>query len=121
MRTAAERELKVRLKKIAETSFVEGAICNVSLASFRCAMYESEENLKLFQKIKKIYKDNNLDDIEMRHSLGASDTSDLTQLGITCLDGFGTEGGSIHGLDEFAYIKSLMQSAKRLAAVAYCI
>ncbi|MBQ4527700.1 MAG: hypothetical protein II998_06485 [Clostridia bacterium] len=57
----------------------------------------------------------------MIYSLGASDASDLTQLGVTCLDGFGTEGGNIHGLGEFAYIESLTQSAKRLSSVAYCI
>ena len=62
-----------------------------------------------------------VDDIKLIYSLGASDTADLTQMGITCPDGFGTEGGNIHGLGEFAYIESLTESAKRLASVAYCI
>lgn len=115
------KEVQKIASEIAQTSFVEGTTCNVTLASCRCAMYETEDNMKLFQKIKKIYRENNLDDIELIYSLGASDTADLTQMGITCLDGFGTEGGNIHGLGEFAYIKSLEQSAKRLASVAYCI
>ena len=109
------------VNEIAQTSFVEGTSCNVTLSSFRCAMYETRENLELYNKIKKIYSANNLENIDLIHSLGASDTADLTQLGIACLDGFGTEGGNIHGLGEFAYIKSLAQSAKRLASVAYCI
>lgn len=50
------KEVDKIVKKIAETSFVEGTTCSVTLASFRCAMYESEENLKLFQKIKKYIK-----------------------------------------------------------------
>ena len=84
-------------------------------------MYETETNKELFEKIKEIYNANALGSIDLIYSLGASDTADLTQVGIACLDGFGTEGGNIHGLGEFAYIKSLKQSAKRLACVANCI
>lgn len=119
-----ERQAKETEKianEIAMTSFVKGTNCTLTLASFRCAMYETKENLELFERIKKIYSENNLENIELIYSLGASDTADLTQMGITCLDGFGTEGGNIHGLGEFAYIESLSQSAKRLASVAYCL
>ena len=115
------KEIEQFVKEISETSFVEGTSCLLTLASFRCAMVETEENLELFYKIKKIYSENELPDVGLIYSFGASDTADLTQRKITCLDGFGTEGGNIHGLGEFAYIKSLMQSAKRLASVAYCI
>lgn len=116
-----KKEVDKIVNEIAQTSFVEGTSCIVSLASFRCAMYETKENMELFQKIKKIYIENDVEDIDLIYSLGASDTADLTQMGITCLDGFGTEGGNIHRLGEFAYIKSLVESAKRLASVAYCI
>lgn len=115
------KEVQKIASEIAQTSFVEGTSCNLILASFRDAMCETRKNLELFQKIKKIYNENNLDDIDLIRSNGASDASDLTQMGVTCLDGFGTEGGNLHGLGEFAYIKSLAQSAKRLASVAFCI
>ncbi len=115
------KEVDKIVSEIAQTSFVEGTSCVVTLASFRCAMPETKDNLELFQKIKKIYKENNLEDVEVVRSLGGSDTADLTQMGITCLDGFGTECGNIHGLGEFAYVDSLARSAKRLASVAYCI
>lgn len=115
------KEIEKFVKEIAETSFVEGSSCILTLASFRCAMDETEENLELFDKIKKIYSENEMPDIDLIYSFGASDTADLTQKKITCLDGFGTQGGCIHGLGEFAYIKSLTESAKRLASVAYCI
>lgn len=115
------KEVDKIVNEIAQTSFVEGTSCIVTLASFRCAMYETKENLELFRKIKKIYTENNVEDVDLIYSLGASDTADLTQMGITCLDGFGTEGGNLHGLGEFAYIESLVQSAKRLSSVAYCI
>ena len=109
------------VNEIANTSFVEGTSCRVTLASFKCAMAETPENMQLFKTIKKIYNENGLKDVDLIHSLGASDTADLTQMGITCLDGFGTEGGNIHALGEYAYIESLTDSAKRLASVAYCI
>lgn len=109
------------VKEIASTSFLEGTSCNVTLASYRCAMAETKENLELFEKVKKIFNESGLPDIDLIYSSGASDTADLTQMKITCLDGFGTEGGNMHGLNEFAYINSLGQSAKRLASVAYCI
>lgn len=115
------KEVEKIANEIANTSFVEGTSCVLSLASFRCAMYETKENLLLFQKIKKIYKENDIEDVDLIYSFGASDTADLTQMGITCLDGFGTEGGKLHSLDEFIYTKSLSESAKRLASVAYCI
>ena len=115
------KEIEKFVKVIAETSFVEGTSCSLTLASFRCAMVETKENLELFSKVKKIYSENGLPNIDLIYSFGASDTADLTQKKITCLDGFGTQGGGIHSLEEFAYIKSLAESAKRLASVAYCI
>lgn len=115
------KEVDELVETIANTSFVEGTSCEVTLASYRCAMYETKENRALFEKIKQIYRENGMDDVDVIYSFGASDTADLTQMGIICLDGFGTEGGNIHGLNEFAYIKSLTQAAKRLASVAYCI
>ena len=115
------KEVDKIVNEISHTSFVEGTSCTVTLVSFRCAMYETKENMELYEKIKKIYSENGIDSINLIYSLGASDTADLTQMGITCLDGFGTEGENLHGLGEFAYIESLAQSAKRLASVAYCI
>jgi len=109
------------VKEIADTSFIGGTTCTLTLASYRCAMYETKKNLELFDKIKKIYNENGIADITPRRTFGASDTADLTEKGITCLDGFGAEGGNIHSIGEFAYIKSLAESAKRLASVAYCI
>ena len=108
-------------KEIAETSFVEGTTCKLVLASERCAMMKTQRNLELFEKVRKIYLDNGLSDIEMLETLGAADSADLTQMGIACLESFGTIGGNIHELGEFAYLDSLVLAAKRLASVAYCI
>lgn len=108
-------------KEIADTSFVEGTTCNLILSSSRYAMAKTQKNIALFEKVRKIYIDNGLDDIEMLESLGAADTSDLTHYGITCLESFGIIGGDTHKLSEFAYLDSLALAAKRLASVAFCI
>lgn len=118
-------EEKAEVMKIAEeiaaTTFVDGTACTLTLASSRCAMTKTRQNMELFEKVRKIYVDNGLGDIEKIDSMGAADSSDLTQMGLPCLEGFGTIGGDIHKLSEFAYLDSLVLSAKRLASVAYCI
>ncbi|MBQ8320969.1 MAG: hypothetical protein IJX92_01220 [Clostridia bacterium] len=37
------------------------------------------------------------------------------------VDSIGVSGNAIHTVDEFGWIDSLTETAKRLAAVAYCI
>ena len=59
--------------------------------------------------------------LEEFHGLGGADSAEVTEYGIPCLDGFGVEGGAIHSRDEWAYLSSLSEAAKRMAAVAYCI
>ena len=115
------KEIEKIVNKIVNTSFVEGTSSKIVSGSYRCSMDKTEANLELFEKIAKIYSENKLPKMKQIFALGGADSADLTQMGITCLDGFGTEGGGMHSLDEFAYLKSLVQSAKRLGAVAYCI
>ena len=52
---------------------------------------------------------------------GGSDAAEITNTGIPCVDSIGVEGGKIHSPDEFAFINSLAESAKRMAAIAVCI
>lgn len=115
------KEIMRIVEEISSTSFVEGTTCDVVLSSSRCAMMKTQDNIELFEKVRKIYLENGLDDIEMIESLGGADSSDLTQMGIPCLESFGTIGGEMHKRSEFAYLDSLVLSAKRLASVAYCI
>lgn len=108
-------------EEIANTSYIEGSSCDYVLASSRCPMEKTERNVELFEKIRKIYLDHGFSDIEMFASEGGADASDLTQMGITCLDNFGIGGGYIHNLGEFAYIKHLTLSAKKMALIACCL
>ena len=50
-----------------------------------------------------------------------ADSADMTYYGIPCVDNLGTEGGKIHTINEYIYKKSIKESAKRLASIAYCI
>lgn len=108
-------------EEIASTTFVEGTTCKFVLVSERFAMPKTDKSIELFEKVRRIYLDNGLGDVGMIEFWGATDVADLSHMGITCLDGFGTIGGGLHKLDEYAYIDSLALAAKRLASVAYCI
>lgn len=118
-----EQRIKVMriAQEISDTSFVEGTKCTLTLSSHRCAMEKVQTNVELFEKIRDIFNDNNLGNIEMLAALGGADVSDLTQMGVPCLDSFGLIGEDIHKLTEFAYLDSIPFAAKKLAAVAYCM
>lgn len=109
------------VKAIAAKVFVEGTSCKVTLKSRRPAMERTEKNLLLLDKINEIYDETGLTTLLPVHRFGGSDAAQVTEYGIPCLDGFGVEGGEGHSRDEWAYLSSLAEAAKRMAAVAYCI
>lgn len=119
--TEQMKEADEIVNKIANTSYVEGATCKVTLKSYRCAMELTDRNVELFNKVNKIQEENGLPLLIQTHSGGGSDSADITAYGLPCLDSFGVEGKFAHEIGEFAYLKSLVYSAKRLASVAYCI
>lgn len=45
----------------------------------------------------------------------------MTHFGIPCADNIGVSGDYIHSKNEFAYLKSLKESAKMLGAIALSI
>lgn len=115
------KQIDKTVNDIVNTSYVEGTSSKIIGGSYRVSMDKTEANMELFDKISKIYSENKLPKMKQISSGGGADSSDMTQKGIICLDGFGTEGGGLHAPDEFIYTKSLVESAKRLASVAYCI
>jgi len=109
------------VRKIAQTSFVEGSRCEVTRLSMRVAMDEKEENKAMLAKMNRIYEAVGLPVLTMRTNVGGSDASDMTYRGITCVDSLGVVGDFTHSVREKAEIASLAQCAKRLAAVAVCL
>ena len=108
-------------KKIAEESFIEGTSCKLVLKSWRYPMEKTQANLLLYDKVNAIYKEVGLPVLTAKEANWAADSADMSHAGLPCLEGLGTQGGKIHTIEEFMYKKSLVECAKRLASVAYCI
>lgn len=107
--------------KIAEESFIDGTSCKLTLKSWRYPMEKTQTKIALCDKVNAIYKEEGLHILMPFESNGAADSADMSHAGIPCLECLGTQGGKIHTVEEFMYKKSLIESAKRLASVAYCI
>jgi len=117
-------ELALVRKTVADigaSSKVEGCTCTVAERSFRPSMPYSEKNYNLLETVNGIYKENGLPILEAGKSLGGSDAAYVTDAGIPCLDSLGTCGRAIHSTNEEMFTASLAESAKRIAAVAWCI
>ncbi len=108
-------------RNIAYTSYIDGTSCEITEISFRPAMEKSDKNYELLEKINDIYQSNGMPNLMARKCLSGSDAAYITQYGIPCIDNVGVEGKNIHSIHEYARLSSLGESAKRLAAVAYCI
>lgn len=120
--TAAEcDEIRKIAEETASATYVAGCSCTLEQVSFRPAMPPTEKNYALLETINRIYVQNGLPKLEPCLSFGGSDAAYITQAEIPCVDSLGVEGGNIHSVDEYARLDSLAESAKRLAAVAYCL
>lgn len=106
------------MKKVADTVHVQGTSCSVSQFSYRTAMPMCERNLELVEKINRIFDANGMPTLRAIRSNGGSDAADVTEYGIPCVDSIGIRGGKIHSGDEYAYLSSLAEAAKRIAVIA---
>ncbi len=113
-------DLEKALKEIAERSYIGNTQCDIVCESKRPAMELNERNLAFLDKVNKIYKSNGLDELTAGTSQGGSDAANISASGITTIDSVGCEGGKIHTLEEFAYIRSLKEAAARIASIIYC-
>ncbi len=107
-------------RKVAQTVYVKGCECEVEEFSFRVAMEKAECNYELADKINGIFGKVGLSQLEKNFGLGGSDAADVTTYGkVPCVDCLGVEGGKIHNPEEYAYIDSLKEMAKRVASIIY--
>ena len=109
------------VKMVAEETKIEGCVCQLEKVSERPAMHLANTNTALLEKMNEIYVKCGLPELTARYALGGSDAAYTTQAGIPTIDGVGVDGGKIHSINEYAYLGSLSEAAKRLAAVAYSI
>lgn len=115
------REIKALIEKICNNPHLEGIKCTAKILNDRPAMEKVQRNLDFLEKINEIYIQNGMPALEARGALGGSDAAHITEYGTPCIDNLGTEGDYIHSMNEFIYLSSLSESAKKIAAVAYCI
>ncbi len=109
------------VKQIAENTRIEGCSCEYDIINYRPAMVYSEKNVNLLNKMNEIYSQNGLPVLKGRNCLSGSDAAYITECSIPCIDCIGTMGKNIHSTDEYIELSSLAESAKRIAAIAYCI
>lgn len=109
------------VKNIAAKQYIDGTFAELVCDSRRVAMEPTAENAALISELNRIFDEVGLTVLKPAKRNGGSDAADITSFGIPCVDSLGVTGGAIHTLHEYALIPSLAESAKRLAAIAYCI
>ena len=120
--TAEQAEwVRAYAKEVAEGDYVRGCTCTLTQTGSRLAMERVERNLALVDLMNRAFEENGLPALTPCFNNGGSDAAEITNAGIPCVDSIGTRGGSIHSADEYSWLDSLSESAKRMAAVAYNI
>ncbi|MBQ9921850.1 MAG: M20/M25/M40 family metallo-hydrolase [Clostridia bacterium] len=115
------RAVEQRISEIANNTTVDGCSCVVEEISRRPAMVMCDRNIKLLERMNEIYGEVGLPILTSRATPSGSDAAYTTEAGIPCVDNIGIEGGEIHSLREYVRLDSLVETAKRIAAVVYCI
>ena len=114
-------EIKQKLAYVCENSTLEGCSCSYEFTNTRPPMEFCERNKNFLETINAIYKECGMPELKGKLAFGGSDAAYTTIAGIPTLDDMGTEGGRIHSREEFVYLKSIVESAKKIAAVCYGI
>ena len=115
------RDVVSKLQKIADTVFVTGCSCTMVQTNLRSAMELNEKNNALLDKANELFFQNGLSCLEIGMRTGGSDAADVTVCGVPCIDSLGVGGGRAHSVEEFGYISSLTESAKRIAVIIFGI
>lgn len=119
-----EESLKIvdeYVRKIAETVYVDGVKTELEVMGTRIAMDYKDYNKQLLDKMNEIFNECNMSPLTARKATGGSDAAYTSAAGIASIDSIGVSGGYIHSRDEYANIDSLVENAKRMAAVIYGI
>ena len=109
------------VREVAERVYVPGTHTTVTKIGFRIAMEYAERNYQLLDAMNRIFEENGLTALKAYKGKGGSDAADVTASGTPCIDSIGVKGGYVHSPQEYSYIASLAESAKRVASVVYCI
>lgn len=113
------KKTKEYITNIANTTYIEGTSTELIETGTRIAMDHKDYNDDLVNKINAIYKNCGLVELKQRKASGGSDAAYTSDAGIPTIDSIGVNGGCIHSKKEYAYLNSLKDSAKRIAAIIY--
>ena len=106
------------IKRVVDTVYVNGCSSEYEIISLRPAMELCERNIKLLESINRVNAEVGLEPLVAREEPSGSDAAYATLAGIPAIDNIGVVGGFIHSTREYAELKSLVYSARQLAAVA---
>ena len=112
-------QAKKLLETVANTEYIPGCSSTYAQISYRVAMPVVQRNLDLLDRVNQILTDVGMNAMQPIALGGGSDAADVTAAGIPCLDGMGPKGGGIHSRNEFAYLSSLPEAAKRVTTILY--
>ena len=121
IRFANARQLKMaesEIKRVVDTVYVNGCGSEYEIISLRPAMELCERNIKLLESINRVNAEVGLEPLVAREEPSGSDAAYATIAGIPSIDNIGVVGDFIHSTREYAELKSLVHSARQLAAVA---
>lgn len=115
----ARLEILQALQQIADTSYVPGTSCILTILSLRLAMPKTPEALALVERMNEIFAATSLPQLTPVAVAGGSDCADMVSRGIVGVDSLGVEGGGLHSLAEWAELGSLVTCCQRIGAVIW--
>lgn len=107
------------VQQVAAEELLPDCRCTVELTGSRLAMEDVPRNRALLTRMNEIYTRVGLSPLAPSRRTGGSDAAEVTAAGIPCVDNMGAAGDRIHSTDEYAYLASLKENAKRIAAVVW--
>lgn len=113
-----QEQIKQYLQTVADTAYIPGSSCQLTLVSQRVAMPKFAPNDALVVAMNEIFQKTGLPELTPTAVPGGSDCSDLVSRGIPGLDSLGIEGADSHSLKEKSELASLVRCAKRMAVLA---
>lgn len=112
-------QAKAEVETVAQTEFIPGTSCQVTMLSCRPPMEKRPETLALLVKLQQVCQKYDLGTLTPMESGGGSDSCYTQAAGIASICGFGASGGLQHTPKEFLNKDSIPLRAKILAGFLY--
>ena len=109
-------QAKAEVEAVANTDFISGTSCQVTMLSCRPPMEKRQETLALLEKLQEVCRKHDLGTLTPMESGGGSDSCYTQAAGVPSLCGIGASGGLQHTPKEFLNSPSVPLRAKILAS-----